>query len=128
MHEMLPWPQRSIWLGVTMAWRRPLQTTSNTRENGIQPANDGRNSPRGPSGTGSSTRYASLSVISSSGVCVSLASPTASRGTMPMPEASTSPSPRQASDAATMHSSTNVGVVIAVLPLPTQWREGRGEG
>src|SRR3982074_1728163 len=54
--------------------------------------------------------------MSSSGECVSFARLAPRRGTIPMPEASTSPLPRHASDAATMRSSArekSFGGVIA---------------
>ena len=105
--EILAWPQRSTCTGVTMAWRLPDHSPSKTREYGIQPANGGTPSARGPSGSGSSSRKASPSVSSSPSSKVSLARPAAMRGSVPMPLASSSPSPRHASAAATIISSAS---------------------
>ncbi len=59
-------------------------------------------------GFGADSRKASESVIIRSGFVLSMLSEAASRGSVPMPVASTSPSLRQASEAAQIISSARV--------------------
>ncbi|GAA3192448.1 hypothetical protein GCM10017688_58010 [Streptomyces ramulosus] len=115
MAEMLTLPWASIWVGIIIACRRPLQTRSKRVRKGAYPST-------GPSGAAPSgqipwTRRASPSVSSRSGAKVARASRTPMVGAVPKALARISPLPRNASAQATAQISARVASLMPAAPL-----------
>src|SRR5262249_23128383 len=97
-----------------ITWRRPAHSVSNTKRNGIHPSISLSVPPIGRS---LATKKASPSDTSRSGSIEALARRAPSIGTVPMPDANSSPSPRNVSARATTQTSARVGSGIAHRPL-----------